>query len=420
MGDYSEWDKFDVDAACEEVEKSDSEGMNGYSSEEEEMEKQKLMIEAIAEKDRGNDWFKKGNYDKAIERYTKGMTLDPLNAVLPANRAMALLKKGLFAAAETDCTLALSIDSTYIKAFQRRASSRTGLDKLELALQDYDQVLKLEPKNKAAQTEKAKIIEKLKQGVEENSDLKRESKKLTFNKYEEKMKGAFSRTEKIEPLKSKILPVADENEISEEGLVVPISKPVHLRSKKQLKRIQIIETSSTALIKDSVPEKMCPELVSEKNDVPCAKVVSKSSGFTKKIENEISEDLAKVDIVSCIPPVPINSTKFFTVWKSLKTIVNRAKYLQQFTSTDYKTIFKSSLDGGLFSELVIVLYHMAQRGLMPEIIVNQLEGLCGLPRIQAVAMFMSKQDQERLRYVIGELENTNPGHVAKWKKVFSL
>jgi len=283
---------------------------------------------------------------------------------------------------------------------------------LELALQDYDQVLKLEPKNKAAQTEKAKIIEKLKQGVEENSDLKREPKKLTFNKYEDKMKGAFSRTEKIEPLNSKILPVADENEISEEGLVVPFSKPVHLRSKKQLKRIQIIETSST--------EKMCPERVREKNDVPCAKVVSKSSGFTKKIENEISEDLAKVDIVSCIPSVPINSTKFFTVWKSLKTIVNRAKYLQQFTSTDYKTVFKSSLDGGLFSELVIVLYHMAQRGLMPEIIVNQLEGLCGLPRIQAVAMFMSKQDQERLRYVIGELENTNPGHVAKWRKVFSL
>ena len=43
------------------------------------------------------------------------MTLDPLNAVLPANRAMALLKKGQFAAAETDCTLALSIDNTYIK-----------------------------------------------------------------------------------------------------------------------------------------------------------------------------------------------------------------------------------------------------------------------------------------------------------------
>ena len=49
---------------------------------------------------------------------SEGMTLDPLNAVLPANRAMALLKKGQFAAAETDCTLALSIDNTYIKVGQ--------------------------------------------------------------------------------------------------------------------------------------------------------------------------------------------------------------------------------------------------------------------------------------------------------------
>ena len=127
--DYSEWDKFDVDAACEEVEKSPSEE-EGNTSEEEELENERLMVEAVAEKDRGNEWFKNGNYDKAIERYTRGkrylllfvtyhyflgMTLDPLNAVLPANRAMALLKKGQFGAAETDCTLALSIDSTYIK-----------------------------------------------------------------------------------------------------------------------------------------------------------------------------------------------------------------------------------------------------------------------------------------------------------------
>jgi len=388
------------------------------------------MVEALAEKDRGNDWFKKGNYDKAIERYTKGMTLDPMNAVLPANRAMALLKKGLFAAAETDCTLALSIDNTYIKAFQRRASSRTGLNKLELALQDYDQILRLEPKNKAAQVEKAKIIEKLKQGTEECNDVKRDCTKSTFNKFEDKMKGAFSRSgiksqsrsEKLKPLESKILSPTEEMEISEEGLVLPIIMPVHLRSKKQLKRIQINEISSAASIKASVPDKVVlpPEQVFEKNDELSTQVVTKSTGFTKKIEKEISADLAKVDIVNSMPSVPVNSTKFFTDWKSLKTIVNRTRYLQQFTSTDYKRVFKSSLDGVLFSELLIVLNHMAQRGVMPEMIVNQLEGLSGLPRIQAVAMFMSKQDQERLRYVIGELENTYPGYIARWKKVFSL
>ena len=69
--DYSEWDKFDVDAACEEVEKSQSD-TDGGTSEDEELEYQKLVLEAVSEKDRGNEWFKKGNFDKAIERYTRG------------------------------------------------------------------------------------------------------------------------------------------------------------------------------------------------------------------------------------------------------------------------------------------------------------------------------------------------------------
>ena len=44
-----------------------------------------------------------------------GMQLDPSNCVLSANRAMALLKKSQYGAAEADCTLALSIDPTYVK-----------------------------------------------------------------------------------------------------------------------------------------------------------------------------------------------------------------------------------------------------------------------------------------------------------------
>ena len=47
------------------------------------------------------------------------MSLDPSNAMLPANRAMAMLKKYQYAKAETDCTLALSIDSTYVKVEAR-------------------------------------------------------------------------------------------------------------------------------------------------------------------------------------------------------------------------------------------------------------------------------------------------------------
>ena len=40
----------------------------------------------------GNACFKLGEYESAVESYTKAMELDPHSAVMPANRAMAYLK----------------------------------------------------------------------------------------------------------------------------------------------------------------------------------------------------------------------------------------------------------------------------------------------------------------------------------------
>jgi len=420
--DYSEWDKFDVDAACEEVEKSQSD-TDGGTSEDEELEYQKLVLEAVSEKDRGNEWFKKGNFDKAIERYTRGMTLDPTNAVLPANRAMALLKKGQYGAAETDCTLALSIDNTYIKAFQRRASARVGMDKYKLAIDDYEEVLKLEPSNKAAQSEKLKLMEKLNSNID-NSVGSNISKPSNFN---EKMKGALLPNNYAKPNKrvqdnrdtdklkdadsiKQIKGTKNDQEVGD--IVLPINKPAHLRSKKPLKRVEIFENTvaNKELIKSKVKV--------DKSEVEDVKI--NTVGLTKQVEKEIANELSKVEIMNTIPAVPSSSAKFLTDWKTLKSIVNRAKYLQQFKSTDYGKVFKSSMDGILFSEIVQVLNHMVQRGVMPEIIVHQLNGLSRLPRISAISMFMSKHDLDKLKYVIDELEMVHPQDINQWKKTFAV
>ena len=37
-------------------------------------------------------FYKEGKYESAVECYSRGILLDPLSAVLPANRAMALMK----------------------------------------------------------------------------------------------------------------------------------------------------------------------------------------------------------------------------------------------------------------------------------------------------------------------------------------
>jgi hypothetical protein len=40
----------------------------------------------------GNVLYKEGEFEAAVECYSKGMMLDPLSAALPANRALTLLK----------------------------------------------------------------------------------------------------------------------------------------------------------------------------------------------------------------------------------------------------------------------------------------------------------------------------------------
>ncbi|QQP38304.1 Helicase ARIP4like [Caligus rogercresseyi] len=70
---------------------------------------------------------------------------------------MALLKLNREKEAERDCTLAISLDPTYAKAYIRRAYARSGLKRYSDAITDYEKVLEIEPKNKMAKTE----IEKL-------------------------------------------------------------------------------------------------------------------------------------------------------------------------------------------------------------------------------------------------------------------
>lgn len=50
--------------------------------------------------------------------------------------------------AEADCTSAIQIDNTYVKAYHRRATTRMGLRQYKEAKQDIEKILTLEPSNK--------------------------------------------------------------------------------------------------------------------------------------------------------------------------------------------------------------------------------------------------------------------------------
>ncbi|CAI5742763.1 unnamed protein product [Hyaloperonospora brassicae] len=107
---------------------------------------------ASAAKELGNKFFARGSYLDAIECYTTALKLCPTDdeyaynrAVYFSNRAACLLRIGRTEESIDDCTQAVTLSPTYVKALLRRAEAFEKMDKLEEALADYDAVLKIDP-----------------------------------------------------------------------------------------------------------------------------------------------------------------------------------------------------------------------------------------------------------------------------------
>ncbi|XP_076862558.1 RNA polymerase II-associated protein 3 [Brachyhypopomus gauderio] len=165
--DYQSWDKFDVNKALETLDKEESPA----ESDLEEVQMNRDL--AMKEKENGNKFFKEGKYDEAVECYSRGMSADPYNPVLPTNRATCFFRLKKYAVAESDCNLAIALDSKYMKAYVRRGAARFALQNLQDALEDYEMVLKLDPENLDAQNE----IKKLNQAIASQREKEEEVKK---------------------------------------------------------------------------------------------------------------------------------------------------------------------------------------------------------------------------------------------------
>lgn len=102
----------------------------------------------IQKKEQGNAAFKMGDFARAMEIYSEALDIDErnksTNAKLYCNRATVAAKLGKLEQSIADCTLALNLDDSYIKAYLRRANSYQQTEQYEEAVRDLEKVYRLQ------------------------------------------------------------------------------------------------------------------------------------------------------------------------------------------------------------------------------------------------------------------------------------
>ncbi|XP_006864984.1 PREDICTED: tetratricopeptide repeat protein 1 [Chrysochloris asiatica] len=113
-------------------------------------EKQKRREASTRLKEEGNEQFKKGDYIEAESSYSQALQTCPAcfqtdRSILFSNRAAARMKQDKKEMAISDCSKAIQLNPSYIRAILRRAELYEKTDKLDEALEDYKSVLEKDP-----------------------------------------------------------------------------------------------------------------------------------------------------------------------------------------------------------------------------------------------------------------------------------
>jgi len=99
-------------------------------------------------KEQGNNHFKEGSLEKAIECYTEAISIDKankiMNSILYANRALVYSKKDKNENAIEDCNQAILHNDANVKAYLRRADLKIKIKEYDQAIADYKKVKEID------------------------------------------------------------------------------------------------------------------------------------------------------------------------------------------------------------------------------------------------------------------------------------
>ena len=97
--------------------------------------------------EKGNDWFNKGDFHKAINEYEKCIFLNPLYYIAFYNKALALQRLDKTDKAILSFTKSISIENEYANSYLNRGKAYYNKKEYDKAIADFSKVLKLDPKS---------------------------------------------------------------------------------------------------------------------------------------------------------------------------------------------------------------------------------------------------------------------------------
>ncbi|GAV82327.1 TPR_1 domain-containing protein/TPR_11 domain-containing protein [Cephalotus follicularis] len=119
--------------------------------------KQKALAQANDGKLEGNKLFGEGKYEEALLQYEVALQAAQdmpesveLRSICHSNRAVCFSKMGKYEDTIVECTKALELNPTYMKALVRRGEAHEKLEHFEEAIADTKKILELDPSNDQA------------------------------------------------------------------------------------------------------------------------------------------------------------------------------------------------------------------------------------------------------------------------------
>ncbi|KAL6423103.1 hypothetical protein ACFW04_010534 [Cataglyphis niger] len=447
--DYASWDKFDIENACKKLDEDEQ----SNDSADESMSKEELKknySKALEHKNQGNIFVQQKKWDKATASYSEAIKIFPYDAIFYANRALCYLKQDNLYSAEADCSSAIQLDETYVKAYHRRATARMELKQYKEAKKDIEKILTLEPLNKEAKALLSQInkrLENLKPIIISGEDTAKNipiekkiaekmfgnvnsSKEIIDNKEDKNKKdsinnvGAIAKSTTISLTESKRDPRIPDwlPEKDNVAVVEPIEKPPHLRSKEPLIRIPVQEANLIKPcgkgnhdfllekeIKASCNNNQYQELSNIDSDIEHNKSITKHKPEANIIEN--------MEIFS----IPKTAVQFVINWKRYTSSDLRYRYLKQIPSSNLPKIFQDSMESDIFSDILTILKTEFMKREEP--IFLYLKNLSDVKRFRTLIMFISNSEKQDLKLMFSyckTLENISEKEVVELQNKYEI